>query len=102
VWTIGEIFTLPIAGSVVADLSPPESRGRYQGATGLAWGAAAGAGPLLGTFVLQHRGSYLLWGGCLALGAVVGLVHFAWAQALTRIRLERLAPAHASTLAGGS
>jgi hypothetical protein len=33
---------------------------------------------------------------------VVGLVHFAWAQALTRIRLERLAPAHASTLAGGS
>jgi MFS family permease len=100
VWTIGEIFTLPVAGAVVADLSPPESRGRYQGATGLAWGTAATAGPLLGTFVLQHRGAPVLWGGCLALGALVGLVYFAWAPVLTRIRLERLARAHGTAAAG--
>ena len=100
VWTIGEIFTLPVAGSLVADLSPPESRGRYQGATGLSWGLAAAAGPLLGTFVLEHLGARVLWGGCLALGLAVALVHFVWTPALTRIRLERLARAHGGAPAG--
>jgi predicted MFS family arabinose efflux permease len=98
VWTIGEIFVLPIANSVVADLSPPESRGRYSGATGLSWGLAAATGPLLGTFVLQHLGACMLWGGCLALGITVGLAHLAWAPALTRIRTERLARAHGGAM----
>jgi hypothetical protein len=44
----------------------------------------------MGTFVLQHRGAPTLWSGCLALGLAVGLVHFAWAPALTRIRMERI------------
>jgi MFS family permease len=100
VWTIGEIFVLPTAASVVADLSPPESRGRYQGAMGLSWGLAGASAPLVGTFVLQHRGAATLWGGCLGLGAFVGLVHFVWAPALTRVRLERHARAHGAAAVG--
>ena len=34
VWTVGEIFALPIANAVVADVAPADQRGRYQGAYG--------------------------------------------------------------------
>lgn len=96
VWTVGEILVLPIAGAIVGDLAPPEVRGRYQGAHGLSFGFAACLAPLAGTFVFQRSGAPALWWGCLAAGLAVAITHFAWAPALTRIRLERIERAHAA------
>ncbi len=101
VWTVGEIFTLPIANAVVADLAPTHIRGRYQGAYGLTFGLAGFAAPLIGTSVLQHFGDAALWLGCLALGVLVGVGHLLLAPRLTRLREQRRAietPAYAAAV----
>lgn len=91
VWTVGEIFVLPISNAVVADVAPAAMRGRYQGTYGLSFGLAAFAAPLAGTFVMQRFGSSALWLGCVALGALVAAAQLALAPRLTRLREERLA-----------
>jgi MFS family permease len=70
IWTLGEIVHAPASMSVVADLSPPHARGRYQGMFTLAWSAAAFAGPLAGGVTLQYLGRDTVWLGCAALGTV--------------------------------
>jgi MFS family permease len=72
IWTVGEILASAVAPTVVADLSPLELRGLYQGIFGAAWGLAYFLGPWLGGIVYQTRGATSLWVGCLALGAIVG------------------------------
>jgi MFS family permease len=89
VWTAGEIATLPLAPSVVADLAPPSLRGSYQGAHQMAWGAAWFVAPALGSFVLGRLGATALWCGCLAAGAGCALGHLAIAGARRRRLLER-------------
>ena len=91
VWTVGEIFVLPISNAVVADVAPAAMRGRYQGTYGLSFGLAAFAAPLAGTFVMQRFGSSALWIGCLVLGALVAAGQLALAPRLTRLREERIA-----------
>ena len=52
-WTLGEIATLPMFSSVVADLAPRGMRGRYQGVyAATSWGLASFAGPLAGGAML--------------------------------------------------
>jgi MFS family permease len=94
VWTIGEIFTLPIGNAVVADVAPLEMRGRYQGAYGLSFGVAGSIAPLIGTAVFQQIGPAALWTGCLVLGLIVAIGHLALEPRLTRLREMRRA-AHA-------
>lgn len=89
VWTVGEIFVLPIGNALVADVAPSHLRGRYQGAYGLCFGLAAFGAPLLGTLVLQSFGQAALWLGCLAVGVLVGLAHLALEPSLTRLRESR-------------
>jgi MFS family permease len=91
VWTIGEIFLLPTANAVVADIALPHMRGRYQGAYGLSFGLAGFGAPLIGTAVLQQFGSRALWLGCLAAGLIVAAGHTALAPHLTRLREQRIA-----------
>jgi MFS family permease len=93
VWTVGEIGVLPLSNALVADLAPPQLRGRYQGAYGLSFSLAVCAAPALGTLVLQRSGAVALWGGCLALGLAIAAAHLALAPALTRLRAERIAAA---------
>src|SRR5262245_35591521 len=91
VWTVGEIFLLPTANAVVADIALPHMRGRYQGAYGLSFGLAGFAAPLVGTVVLQRFGSSALWLGCLGAGLLVAAGHAALGPRLTRLREERIA-----------
>jgi MFS family permease len=62
-WTIGEMLYFPLAATHVANVSPPHMRGRYQGAWGIAWGAGAVLGPILGTKVFEWN-ARMLWVGC--------------------------------------
>ncbi|MCI3278982.1 MFS transporter [Streptomyces cylindrosporus] len=73
VWTAGEMLYAPLAGAVSAELAPVHRRGRYQGAYGTAWSAAAFIGPAGGTWVLDHAGAGALWSLCAAAGVGAGL-----------------------------
>jgi MFS family permease len=77
VWTLGEIAASTIAPAIVADLSPVDLRGLFQGAFGAAWGLSAFIGPLLGGWVYQQLGAGALWSGCLLLGAFLALGYLA-------------------------
>ncbi|NUP83945.1 MAG: MFS transporter [Nonomuraea sp.] len=60
VWTVGEIITAGIAGTIVAALAPAHLRGRYSGLFGFAWSLASVLAPLLGGPLLA-LGSRALW-----------------------------------------
>lgn len=68
IWTLGEIAATAVAPSIIADLSPVELRGLYQGIFGSAWGLAFFLGPILGGWTFEAFGPGLLWGGCFILG----------------------------------
>jgi MFS family permease len=74
-WTLGEIAATAVAPAIIADLSPVELRGLYQGIFGSAWGLAFFIGPLVGGWVFEHIGKNVLWGGCLILGIVLAVCY---------------------------
>jgi MFS family permease len=47
-FTLGEMFALPMASAYVADLAPPHLRGRYMGVNGMTWALALIVGPVAG------------------------------------------------------
>lgn len=96
IWSVGEIFVLPIANAVVADVAPPQMRGRYQGAYGLTFGVAGLCAPLIGTWVMQRHGAPVLWVASFALGLAVAIGQLLLAPSLSRLRRER-----SSVQAGG-
>ncbi|MDI9581883.1 MDR family MFS transporter [Thermobispora bispora] len=75
VWTLGEIVTAGIHGTIVAALAPAHLRGRYSGLYGLSWSAAGLLAPLIGTRLLAV-GPEVLWpvmGGLALLAAAAQL-----------------------------
>jgi MFS family permease len=77
IWTLGEIAATSVAPTVIADLSPIELRGLYQGIFGAAWGLAYFIGPLAGGWVYENLGGNSLWFGCLIIGVVLGFCYYA-------------------------
>jgi MFS family permease len=75
IWTLGEIAATSVAPAIIADLSPVELRGLYQGIFGSAWGLAFFVGPLAGGWVFEHLGKNVLWFGCLGLGIVLAICY---------------------------
>jgi MFS family permease len=88
IWTLGEITATSVAPAIIADLSPVELRGLYQGIFGSAWGLAYFLGPLLGGWVYDHLGGNMLWGACLALGVVIAMGYLAMSKP-ARQHMER-------------
>ncbi|BDG05507.1 MDR family MFS transporter [Anaeromyxobacter oryzae] len=77
VWTLGEIASLPVAAALVASLSPPDLRGRYQGIYALSFGAGQTLAPIVGGSVLEAAGPAVLWPSCLGAMVVVAGAHLA-------------------------
>jgi MFS family permease len=84
VWTLGEIGFNAVAPALVADIAPPEQRGRYNGVLGLSFGGAALVGPVAGTAVLQTFGEPTLWSGCLVASLASAAATLALGPALAR------------------
>jgi MFS family permease len=75
IWTLGEITTTPVAHALVAELAPPDLRGRYNGLFALSFGAGQTLAPLAGGTLLARAGPTGLFGACLALGLAVAAAH---------------------------
>ena len=74
-WTMGEIGFSTGAPAIVAELSPIDRRGAYQGTFQLSWGVASMVAPLVGPPVLAHLGGPVLWLGCLAACLAAATLH---------------------------
>jgi MFS family permease len=87
VWTLGEIAAAAVAPAVVADLSPIDKRGLFQGVFGAAWGLSFFTGPVLGGWVLERYGAQALWAGCFVVGILLAVGYLAMAgKAQARMR----------------
>jgi MFS family permease len=84
VWTLGEMLYVCVAPAVVAGLSPPGLRGRYQGLYANAFPAAALVGPAVGGWALSAAGADVLWVGCLVVGLLCAAGHLAAGAARRR------------------
>ncbi|MFJ6662888.1 MDR family MFS transporter [Streptomyces sp. NPDC091383] len=89
VWSLGEVLVFAVTAAIVADLSPPGLRGRYNGLLGMAWGTGFLIAPLAGTRLLAV-GSTVLWLSCAALCVTAALSQLALGPAI-RKRTAQLA-----------
>ena len=72
VFTLGEMFAMPVASAYVAGLSPEHMRGRYMGTYGLTWTLAQVFAPGLGMCLFSSSPpSFWIVGGCLGVAAAV-------------------------------
>jgi MFS family permease len=76
-WTLGEIAATSVSPTIIADLSPIDLRGLYQGIFGAAWGLSYFIGPLAGGWIYDYWGSNTLWVGCLVIGFLIALCYLA-------------------------
>jgi MFS family permease len=73
IFTLGEMFALPMASAYVADLAPPHMRGRYMGVNGMTWALSLILGPALGMKLLMFSpGAF--WMACGVLGLLAAVV----------------------------
>jgi len=87
IWTLGEMLHAPSNSASIAELSPADMRGRYQGVFSLSWSAASFLAPTLGSQVQQHLGASALWLGCAGIAGVVAV----WTVLSGPARLRRAA-----------
>ena len=91
IMTIGELILMPTSSAYVANLAPPDMRGRYMSVAGLTWSAAAGIAPIMGGFLNDNIAPVATWYG----GFVVGMLGILGFFILSR-RETTLEPAIAS------
>jgi MFS family permease len=101
VWTMGEMLNSPSNSTLIAELSPAEMRGRYQGVSSLAWSVASFAAPIAGGFVQEHAGNSTLWLTCAGLGVVAAVGHLLSGPSRERRAAEVRAAALAAREAAG-
>jgi MFS family permease len=95
IWTLGEILMAPVNASIVADLSPTQMRGRYQGAFGLVWSVGVALGPLLSGTIISHSNTRTLWFACIGIGLLAAVGHLLLGPArLKRLQELGLKPVH--------
>jgi MFS family permease len=78
-FTLGEMFAMPLISTWVAHLAPEAMRGRYIGALATAWSGASMCGPSLGLYVFGFYPA-LLWLGCGALGLLAAAIMARWGE----------------------
>jgi MFS family permease len=78
IWTFGEMVFSPVGAAYVADIAPPDLRGRYQASWGFTFSLGLMLAPIGGALLYSVRPA-LLWSICLALClAAASLLTTAW------------------------
>jgi MFS family permease len=102
IWTLGEMLSSPSNSTLIAELSPAEMRGRYQGVFSLSWQLAGATAPILGGLVRQEAGNVALWLGCAVIGGVLAAGHLISGPARERravaLRRPTAGPAEPATV----
>lgn len=98
IWTLGEIGFNAVGPALLAEIAPPELRGRYNGLIGMAFGGASLLGPLAGTWLFGVSPG-LLWTTCLVTGAIAAVVVLALAPGIARRRRAAVAAPEAAQVA---
>jgi hypothetical protein len=98
IWSLGEIGFNAVGPALIANIAPAELRGRYNGAVGVAFGAAAMLAPLLGTRIFEELGETVLWTSCFGVSVLSALIVLMLARA---IRARRTIAAGPTVAAGG-
>lgn len=80
VMTIGELILMPTSSAYVANLAPPDMRGRYMSVAGLTWNTSAGIAPVMGGYLSDNIAPVATWYG----GFVMGLLGILWFYFLAR------------------
>ncbi|WP_018347613.1 MFS transporter [Longispora albida] len=97
VWTFGEMLMVTTNSAVIAELSPADARGRYQGVASFGFTGATFLGPVGGGLVATHFGSAPLWIAVFGLGLFLALANLAAGPARARrtaiIRATHAVPA---------
>ncbi|WP_328342596.1 MDR family MFS transporter [Micromonospora sp. NBC_00421] len=93
IWTLGEMLNSPSNATLIAELSPAELRGRYQGVFSLSWQVAGAVAPVLGGVVREHAGDVTLWLGCVVIGLATALAHLLSGPARERRATQLRSPA---------
>lgn len=73
--TVAEMMNAPSYTKFVADISPPEQRGRYMAASGLPWGVSGIIGPVLGGFLMGRLSGPSVWWAAGVMCTVAGLAY---------------------------
>ena len=75
VFAIGECLHGAVQGPLVSDLAEPRLLGRYMALSALSWQVGFAAGPAVGGFLLSvsPHGTWLVWAGLCAVGAVLSV-----------------------------
>jgi MFS family permease len=78
IMTLGEMLLMPTSSTYVANLAPPEKRGRYMSLYSLNWGVASGIAPLMGGFLNDRLDPRMIWygGGAIGIISVIGFFLF--------------------------
>ncbi len=76
VWTMGEMINAPVNGAYVADLSPAQMRGRYQGVASMGFTLANFIAPVFGGMLLDHAPPATLWIVLAVVGVAVAIGQF--------------------------
>lgn len=73
---VGECIHGAVQAPLVSDLADPRLLGRYMALSALSWQLGFAAGPAVGGFLLSISplGTWLVWAGLCALGAVLSIV----------------------------
>jgi MFS family permease len=98
IWTLGEIGFNAVGPALLAEIAPPELRGRYNGLIGMAFGGASLLGPVAGTWLFGVSPG-LLWTTCLVTGAIAAVVVLALAPGIARRRRAAVAAPEAAQVA---
>ena len=80
VWTVGEMLSLPLLTTEIANRSHEGNRGRHMGWYGVSFSLAWMLGPLAGAAVYERISPLALWLGCGGLGVLLAL-GFRWLAA---------------------
>jgi MFS family permease len=67
------MLALPMASAYVADLAPPQMRGRYMGVNGMTWAVALIIGPATGMKLFTFNPA-AYWTACATLGVLAAIV----------------------------
>jgi MFS family permease len=86
IFTLGEMLSLPMAATYLAQIAPEAGRGRFMGVFGLTWALSMLIGPKLGLAVYARQPD-LWWWICGGLGALAAILMLAGTPSAGRSRL---------------